>query len=79
MARKFRTCEQPAILLQFHRDIADVLSMFKFHRDIGAVNFAKNIAPKITVNIATTSTATITLFLCQNDLASLLIGDRLYM
>ena len=36
-----------------HRDIADVLNMFKFHRDIGGIFFAtgKKIAPKNIVNI----------------------------
>ena len=35
-----------------HRDIAAVLNMFKFHRDIGAIVFAEKIAPKIAVSIA---------------------------
>ena len=51
IARKIRTCELLAILLR-HRDIADDLNMFKFHRDIGATFFAKKIALKIAVYIA---------------------------
>ena len=35
-----------------HCDIADVLKMFKFHRDIGVICFTEKIASQIAVNIA---------------------------
>ena len=41
-------CDSPNSL---HRDIVDVLNMFKFHSDIGVIFFAEKIAPKSSVGL----------------------------
>ena len=57
IARKSCTCANSRrfycnLVNSRHRDIADILNMFKSPCDIGAIFFAKKIAPIIAVNFA---------------------------
>ena len=54
-----------------HHDTADILNMFRFHRDISAIFFAERIAPKIAVN-----SARLNEFLCCNSKIVFIILKR---